>query len=297
MSRYDQNRNKKSNNAPFIAAIMVSLLIGISGTYYVLEKSKNLKATEGTVQETSTAKDVVASRQIPQATREQEFPILDKMAHPVGDTAPVGDNGQLSALQSGLPDLLSSDAYLRQALIKLSPGLAEWLSADQLIRRYIGIANDFSQGQRVFKHVSFLRFDQPFAVEQGENGLVIAPKSFKRYDSLAQAIQLINAKAAVSVYQKFRPLMLQVFAEFSYPKDFTLESIIKKALGEIIAAPALEGQIALVRPSMFYKFADPALEALNPVQKQMIRMGSANTRIIQAKCREFLVQLAKSGVR
>lgn len=91
--------------------------------------------------------------------------------------------------------------------------------------------------------------------------------------------------------------MLQVFAEFSYPQDITLESIVKKAAGEILATPAIEGQVALIRPSVYYKFADAKLEALNPVQKQMIRMGPENTRIIQAKCREFLVELAKSGVK
>jgi hypothetical protein len=90
--------------------------------------------------------------------------------------------------------------------------------------------------------------------------------------------------------------MLQVFAEFSYPKDFTLETIIKKAAGEIIATPVVEGQISLIRPSVLYKFADPKLEALNAVQKQMIRMGPENTKIIQNKCREFLVDLGKANL-
>jgi Protein of unknown function (DUF3014) len=103
--------------------------------------------------------------------------------------------------------------------------------------------------------------------------------------------------AAVAVYQKFRPLMLQVFAEFSYPQDIPLETIVKKAVAEILAAPVIEGQVTLNRPSDYYKFSDPNLEALNAVQKQMIRMGPANTRIIQNKCREFLVELAKSGVQ
>ncbi|MBK8815303.1 MAG: DUF3014 domain-containing protein [Methylococcaceae bacterium] len=121
----------------------------------------------------------------------------------------------------------------------------------------------------------------------------MAPKSFHRYDNLAQAVQVIDAKAAVKFYVYVRPLILQVFGEFSYPKDITLESIISKAAGEIIATPVIEDQIQLVRPSRFYKFADPRLESLNPVQKQMIRMGPDNLKIFQNKCREFLVQLAK----
>jgi hypothetical protein len=156
------------------------------------------------------------------------------------------------------------------------------------------ITNDFAQGYRIAKHMSFLRLEEPFSVEQDENGEYIAPKSFHRYDKLAQSIQMIDAKAAVEFYQKARPLMLQVFSEFSYPQDITLETIIKKAAAEMLAAPTIEGHILLYRPSVYYRFADLKVEALSPVQKQMIRMGTENTRIIQAKVREFLVELAKS---
>lgn len=290
MGRYDQNGNKKSNNTIFIAAILISLIIGISGTYYVLRNFKKLKDTQAEV-----SKEISVSEQF---QNEQPFPV-EEDSELVLDAPeiPASENGQSSAQLAGLPDLLGSDYVLRQAIKALSPGLLQWLNADQLIRRYVVIINDFSQGIRVSKHVSFLRFSEPFAVEQGENGLQIAPKSYKRYDKLAQAVNIVDAKAAVALYQKFRPLMLLVFAEFSYPKDITLEDIVKKAASEILAAPALEGQVALVRPSVFYKFADPKLETLSPVQKQMIRMGPENTKIIQNKCRDFLVALAKSGVK
>jgi hypothetical protein len=36
-----------------------------------------------------------------------------------------------------------------------------------------------------------------------------------------------------------------------------------------------------------YKYADPKLERLNAVSKQMIRMGPRNTRIIQKKLDEI----------
>jgi Protein of unknown function (DUF3014) len=295
MSRYDRNRSKKSDHSSFIIAILISLLIGISGTDYVMENYKNLKALVAADSKSATSNEIAVSEKFPdepQDALEDKSELLLDAPEPV---VPV--NNESESQKSGLPDLLSSDDALRRALKTLSPGLMQWLNTDQLIRRYVIIANDFSQGLRISKHVSFLRLVQPFAVEQGENGLQIAPKSYQRYDKLAQAINIIDAKAAVALYQNFRPLMLQVFAEFSYPKDITLESIVNKAASEILAAPAIEGQVVLVRPSLYYKFADPKLEALNPVQKQMIRMGAGNTRIIQNKCREFLVALGKSGVR
>lgn len=290
MGRYDRNRSKKSNNTVFIIAILVSLLIGISGTYYVMENLKAIKEV-GSADFTDTKLNEPAIA--------EEFPQEQQLGGDELEILPLEpvtlDSIDQPVQQSGQPDLLSSDDYVRQEIVNISPGLSEWFSADQLIRKYVVIANDFAQGSRISKHMSILRFSEPFVVEQqGENGLYISPKSFTRYNKLAQTVQAINTKAAVAVYQKFRPLMLQVFAEFSYPKDFTLETIIKKAAGEIIATPVVEGQISLIRPSVLYKFADPKLEALNDVQKQMIRMGPENTKIIQNKCREFLVELAKS---
>ena len=75
---------------------------------------------------------------------------------------------------------------VRQALIKIAPGLAPWLNTDQLIRKHILIVNDFAQGIRITKHMSFLRMAEPFSVEQSRNGLNISPKSYQRYNNIAQ---------------------------------------------------------------------------------------------------------------
>jgi Protein of unknown function (DUF3014) len=294
MSRYDRNRNKKSNKTTFfIIAILVALSIGMGGTYYFMDEIRKVMEMGPTVPSGPPANKTAVTEGYPDEQQSAEDEQLEFL--PAEPENLVNIDSQIPTQQSDLSDLLGSDDSVRQALINISPGLAQWLKVDQLIRKYVLITNDFAQGLRIAKHVSFLRIEEPFSVEQDENGPFIAAKSFQRYDNLAQTIQAINAKAAVAVYQKFRPLMLQVFTEFSYPQDIALESIVKKAVAEILAAPALEGQVPLVRPSVHYKFADAKLEALSPVQKQMIRMGPANTRIIQNKCREFLVELAKSG--
>lgn len=294
MSRYDRNKSKKSNKTTFIIAILVSCFIGISGTFFIMKNFTGLKEAESLIPDDAATSEIVISEEIPEA---ELYPLEIESDLTVAPEALENNISkpidQLAA--SGLPDLLSSDGFVRESLIKLAPGIDQFLSADQFVRKYVLIANDFAQGQRITKHVSFLRFDEPFAVEQGENGLYIAAKSFRRYNNLAQTIQAMDAKATVMVYQKIRPLMLQVFAEFGYPKEITLESVIKKAVGEILAVPVVDGQVAVVRPSVYYKFADAQLEALNPVQKQIIRMGPENTRTIQNKCREFLVELAKAG--
>jgi hypothetical protein len=154
------------------------------------------------------------------------------------------------------------------------------------------LENDFSQGLWLEKHMSFLKQAQHFIVEQTDNGLFMSKQSYQRYDKLASAIDAMDVRSTLAVYQKFRPLMLQVFAGFSYPTDHSLEDIFEKAAAEILAAPVIEEPVALVRPSVLYKFADKKLEVLSPVSKQMIRMGPENTRIIQNKIRPLVQELA-----
>ena len=49
--------------------------------------------------------------------------------------------------------------------------------------------------------------------------------------------------------------------------------------------------IALVQPNVMYRYADPALEALSPGQKTLIRMGPANEAVLKARLRELKAQL------
>lgn len=294
MSRYSRDRSKQSGKTTFIITILASILIGAGSALYILQYLKSHKPLDTVGIERSIYDESTDLENIGKVHQVED----SKTVKPFSEESLVSAENVSPPLanKNDLPDLLSSDKAFRRALIALSPDLRAWLNSNLLIRKFVVIANDFSQGIRIFKHISFLRLDEPFSVEQGENGLQIAPKSYRRYDSLAQAINAIDARALMMVYQRFRPLMVQVFNEFGYPKDITLESIVNKAASEIIASPVIDGQIFVVRPSLFYKFADPKLEALNPVQKQMLRMGSENARIIQNKCREIMVELGKSGI-
>jgi hypothetical protein len=305
MSRYESTHNRRSTRSAFIFPILISFFVGVGGILYVYDNYRNKahKANEsekGATEQLATAdKFPIELKAVTEADVVIQTPVKTESTPENGAESTFQPQQEQSAdnRQAASPDLLGSDSMVRQAIVKLSPGLTTWLNTDQIIRRFFLIANDFSQDQRVTGHMSFLRLQDSFFVEQDGNDLYIAPKNYQRYKPLIEAIQAIDAKKAANLYRRFRPLLLQVFAELGYPKDILLENIIKKAAAEIIAAPLVEGRILLIRPSVYYRFADPKMEAFNPVHKQMIRMGPENTRIIQAKCREFLVQLGKIDLK
>lgn len=276
MGRYDLYEEKTSTGAWVITVLCI--LIGAGGWFYwqaskldAVPESQILVLPD--VTQTSSS-DGQASENLAAESSASNEVALDETNLP----EPV----------FALPALANSDQPLRDAIVGISPKLAPWLKADGLISKYMVVVNDFSQGLRLEKHMRFLKPQQKFSVEKTGSEVVMSGKSYQRYDALAAAISDINVPAAIKFYQQFRPLFLQVFETFGYPAERPLEDIFLKSAAQILAAPIIEEPIALVRPSVFYKYQDKKLEALSPVSKQMLRMGPENTRVIQHKVRELV---------
>jgi hypothetical protein len=191
-----------------------------------------------------------------------------------------------------LPALENSDDFFREQATRLSPGFSQWLKEDELIRKVVIIVNDFSQGLRIHKHMKPFTLTEPFIAEKDNQGLYLSPKSYQRYNHLASAIDDINVKDGLQTFRTLNALFQQIFKEFSYPESYSVDDLFQKAAAELLTAPVIDSRIALVKATLGYKFADQKLETLNPVHKQMIRMGPQNTRIIQNKLRLLTEGLA-----
>jgi len=281
MGRYGQTKPKKSSNILIWLVLVLIIAAGMGWFYFNLQQPADI--TEPQTQTQPLALPPVSDTKTD--TQKAPIPTGPDMEAPDADIVP--DIAEESQQGKGviLPDLANSDGQIREDMIRISPGLSEWLNTDQLIRKYITIANDFSQGLRLEKHMRFLKPGERFAPDEN---LFMSRQSYQRYDKLAAAISALDVEAALAVYKKFRPLFVQVFAEFGYPAEYKLEDILAKAGAEILAAPAIDAPIPLVQPGVLYKYADSELENASPVHKQMLRMGPENTRIIQQKVRLLL---------
>ena len=277
MGRYDHKKRKKISGVSVLVVIVLIILAGAGWYYFAEQRPDGITEPDAQVLAVPVVEGMGADNS---QIKYESATAIDEL-----------EELQQEEEQVVLPTLDNSDGLLREAMIQLSPALGRWLNTDQLIRKYVVVVNDFSQGLILEKHMRFLKLDQPFVAEQDDAGLFIASKSYQRYDQLAAAIDAMDVKATLAEYKKFRPLLLLVFKGFSYPEQYQLEDIFTKAAAEILAAPVIEGRIALVRPTVNYKFADQKLEALSPVRKQMIRMGPENTRIIQNKVRMLVEEL------
>ncbi len=277
MSRYQQTGKKKSAIGLIITLLVLSALVIMF--YRTLEPEAESEPQVIAIPLTSE----VLSTEKNTALQEDDRPQRVAIDPPLQDSRVALNEFQPLAL-----DLDSSDEMFRAGLTALSANLADWLKGKHGVRKLIVLINDLSQNQILYKNRKFLKMPQAMQVQELDAGLFIAEESYQRYDLLANTIASIDVQQAARLYLTFKPLFDQVYDEFSYPKGYRLEDIFIKAAAVIIQAPVLEKRIKVVRDSVVYKFADEELQAMNAVEKQMIRMGPDNTRKVQEKLRQLV---------
>jgi hypothetical protein len=89
-------------------------------------------------------------------------------------------------------------------------------------------------------------------------------------------------KLMAQMFHFARPLLEKAFSELGYqPRQ--MDGIILSALDQVLSTPIIVTPIELTRDSVIYKFSDPAIESLSPLQKQLVRSGPENTKRLQKK--------------
>ncbi len=206
------------------------------------------------------------------------------------------DPSDQDIIDHNLPALENSDELTRQSLADLSatPIWRKWLKTAQPIRKFTQFIENIARGKVPHKYFRFMAPLGQFKVgSASDDQYFLDPAGYKRYDSIARCIDSLDAENLVSVYTKLEPLIESAWGEIktnvnkAEEPNHSFDQIFLSAIKRIRSAPAINKQIRLIRPSVMYKYADPKLERLSAVSKQMLRMGPKNTRIIQKKLDEI----------
>jgi hypothetical protein len=124
------------------------------------------------------------------------------------------------------------------------------------------------------------------AVDQQGNSTMLSQQNYARYAALMDVVGSTDPKALASVYFRLYPLFQQAYENLGYPGKYFNDRMVQ-AIDSLLATPDVPGPIELVRPKVFYQFADPKLEALPAGQKVLIRMGPQNASVIKAKLQQL----------
>ena len=203
-----------------------------------------------------------------------------------------------SATPAGpLPSLDDSDAFVRQIAAGLSahPELARWLSRSGLVRTLAAVVVNVADGETPRPHLEFLAPRQRFRASRRPARLIVPdPAGFGGYDAFGDVVASVDAEAAVRAYHALAPLFEAAYVELGHPEG-GFPAALDKAIRALLAVPVLPDDVELVPHAIGFRYADPKLEALTPAQKQFLRIGPRNVRLVQGKLREVAAALAPAA--
>jgi hypothetical protein len=191
-----------------------------------------------------------------------------------------------------LPPLVLTDPLVRELLGKLSsnPTLASWLATDGLIRTFVVSVENVADGQSPAKRLRALAPRQPFLTVTEGRTIAIDPRSFSRYDGLASAAASMDAAGLARVYSVLKPRLVEAYKELGHPEG-EVDAAVERAIVLLLQTPVVEAPVTLRSRVLSYKYEREDLEALSSAQKQLLRMGPRNVRIVQDELRAIAREL------
>ena len=186
-----------------------------------------------------------------------------------------------------LPPLDGSDPLVRDLVARLSshPRVTAWLTTDGLIRNFAVSVLNIADGRTPARHLAKVAPAGPFHAREDGQHVYVDPRSYARYDGHAEAVAALDARGTARLYATLKPRIDEASHELGSPQDF--DATLARAIISLLRTPVVEGEVRLRADGVAYAFADPALEALTPAQRQLLRMGPRNQRVVQAKLREI----------
>jgi hypothetical protein len=187
-----------------------------------------------------------------------------------------------------LPPLDKSDSLVQDSLIGLlgKSAVAKFLVPHHIIRDVVVTVDNVPRR----KVAAELRPVQPTAgdtaVDQQGGSTFLSEQNYARYTPFIDVVRSVDPKALAAIYFRLYPLFQQAYENLGYPGKYFNDRMVQ-AIDSLLATPDVQGPIALVRPKVFYQFADPKLEALPAGQKVLIRMGPQNAAIVKEKLQQF----------
>lgn len=191
-----------------------------------------------------------------------------------------------------LPALAESDRFMLDALAGLigSKSLMRYFLTERIIRNIVATIDNLPRREVSMSVLPVKRVPGRFLAAGAENDFTISPGNAARYAPYVSIAEAVDAKKLVELYVSLYPLFQQAYEELGYPKKYFNDRLIV-TLDNLLAAPDIREPVKLVRPKVFYLYADPDLEGRSIGQRILMRMGSSNEAKVKAKLREIRQEL------
>lgn len=212
-------------------------------------------------------------------TRRTEAPVNDSPKAVTATDAPIDMPGEPAV---PLPPLDEMDGFLRPLLAALSsrPELASWLATDDLIRQLATAIAQASTGASPARDFKVVAPQTPLTTAGRPTERTIDPASYRRYNGLVGTVTSMDASDVAKIYRTIRPRLNEAYRSMGNA-DRDVDNAVRNALDILLDTPIVKGPIRVVEGGgASWDYADPKLESLTPSQKQLVRMGPANTETL-----------------
>lgn len=207
--------------------------------------------------------------------------------HPISQARP----GPAVAGTAPLPALDASDDAVTSALSALAGDGVQGLLVDAHLVERIVATVDALPRHELGRNILPMRTPKgTFVTTDADGRAVIAEGNYARYAPYMGVVENVDATALVGWYAHAYPLFQQAYRNLGYPDGHFNDRLVV-AIDDLLAAPDLQGPVAVTASRGHYVYADPALESLSTGQRMLIRSGPANEARIKAKLRAIRAAL------
>jgi len=163
------------------------------------------------------------------------------------------------------------------------PRYRSWLAQGDLVRRAAVVIANLAEGVSPRAELAFLAPRDRFSTVQREDGTFIAPEAYARYDGFADAIASLDPGVLAKAWHALRPAVQTAYRALG--TGGSVDAALGRALVRLETATVREEPVRVEEDDGVFVYADEKLEALDDVEKHLLRMGPRNTRLLQEKAR------------
>lgn len=188
-----------------------------------------------------------------------------------------------------LPVLNESDAFLAERIQGLETGtrLMSLIVPDDVIRKFVVFVDNVADSNLPQLEYPVRRPSQAMAVrELDENLFEMQTVSYQRYTPVVDGLAAVSPERALAIYRVMKPLFEEAYRELGYP-DRDFDDTLLRAIDSVLNARTAEGPFQLIKPKVMYIYANSEIENLNPVEKQLLRLGPQNAEKLKLALRQF----------
>ena len=182
------------------------------------------------------------------------------------------------------PERLGDQERALLDAISDKPAFRSWLDQGDVLNRWaLAIAN-LAEGVVPRKALAFLAPAQPFSVTRIGGEEVVSEAAYRRFDLIGDVLASLDPALLATAYRGLHRPLEAAYRALGDPQG-SLDVAADKALDRLARAPVLDRAPAVIPAAEggLLLFKDPKLEALGQLEKQVLRLGPRNGRLIKNK--------------